>query len=189
MEYYIGQIQSFAFAFPPKGWALCQGQILPLAQNQALYSLLGTTCGGDGQKTFGLPNLQGRAIVGTGQGSGLSNYTFGEQAGAETVTLLTANLPMHAHTLTPGSGIQVSNTGADLDVPTAGSALASGMDNGGNLISQYNSETPNIVLNTGGGSQTNPISLNGGSQPLPIRQPFAVINYSIALTGVYPSRG
>jgi len=187
MECYIGQIQSFAFSFAPKGWALCQGQILQINQNQALYSLLGVTCGGDGRVSFGLPNLQGRAIVGTWQGNGLSNYVFGAQSGTENVTLLTANLPQHTHTLTPGKGIQVTNTGAGLDVPIAGSVLASSFDSGGNPMAQYNSATPNIILNTGGGA--NPISANGGSQPLPILQPFAVINYSIALTGIYPSRG
>ena len=187
MECYIGQIQSFAFSYAPKGWALCQGQLLPVNQNQALFSLLGTTCGGDGKVSFGLPNLQGRGIVGTGQGNGLSNYVFGAQYGTENVTLLTANLPIHTHTLTPGKGIEVTNTGAGLDVPTAGSVLASANDGGGDAITQYNSATPNIVLNTGAGAS--PISPNGGSQPLPILQPFTVINYSIALTGIYPSRG
>jgi len=187
MECYIGQIQSFAFSYAPKGWALCQGQLLQINQNQALFSLLSNSCGGDGRVTFGLPNLQGRAIVGTGEGPGLSNYVFGAQSGTENVTLVTANLPQHTHTLIPGSGIEVTNSSAGLDVPTSGSALASATDNGGAAMSQYNSSVPNILLNTGAGAT--PILPNGGSQPLPIMQPFIVINYSIALTGIYPSRG
>src|ERR1700755_2648639 len=98
-EPFLGQIQQFGFNFAPRGWAFCNGQLMSIAQNSALFSLLGTMYGGDGVTTFGLPDMRGRASLHFGQGNGLSNYTQGQQAGVESVTLITAQMPMHNHTL------------------------------------------------------------------------------------------
>src|ERR1700761_7227602 len=103
---FLGEIEIFGFNFAPQGWAQCNGQLLSVKQNNALFSLLGTQFGGDGQSTFGLPNLQGQIPVGQGQGPGLSRYTMGETSGTETVTLLLSEMPSHTHTLPvdPGDG-------------------------------------------------------------------------------------
>src|SRR5215211_4319727 len=103
-EPFIGQIMLVPYNFAPRGWAFCAGQILPIAQNTALFSLLGTTFGGNGQTTFALPDLRGRAPIGQGQGPGLSNISLGEAAGTETVTLLSTNMPAHSHTVTCDGG-------------------------------------------------------------------------------------
>src|ERR1041385_5952172 len=97
-EPFLGQVEIYAFDFPPKGWAVCAGQLLPINQNQALFALLGTTYGGNGQTTFALPNLQGRVPIGIGLGAGLQNYVIGDAGGVESVTLAAANLPAHTHT-------------------------------------------------------------------------------------------
>src|SRR5262247_1539362 len=111
-EPFLGQIQPFGFNFAPTGWATCDGQILSIAQNTALFSLLGTTFGGNGQTTFGLPDLRGRVPIGQGQGPGLANYTLGQTGGQETVTLITSQMPQHTHSL-----VGVTEAG-DTNVPT-----------------------------------------------------------------------
>lgn len=174
MEPFIGQIYLLGFNFPPRGFALCQGQILSIAQNTALFSLLGTMYGGNGQTTFALPDLRGRVPVGMGQGPGLPNYTQGEAAGSPTTTLLITNMPAHNHT----SAIPVSSGNATSDEP-AGQLLAT---TGGNSYA---------APGTAGGSYGNgavPTSIAGGSQPFSIMNPYLVLNYSIALQGVFPSR-
>src|SRR3546814_1398233 len=103
MEPFLGQIMMVGFNFAPRGWALCQGQLLPISQNQALFSLLGTTYGGDGRTTFALPDLRGRCAIGMGQGPGLANYTQGEMAGQENVTLISTQMPQHTHSLAASS--------------------------------------------------------------------------------------
>src|SRR5262247_1390063 len=100
---FLGEIKMCAFDFPPRSWALCNGQVLPINQNQALFSILGTTYGGNGQTTFALPDLRGRAPIGSGQGPGLSNVDLGEMSGSQTVTLLVTNMPPHAHAYTPAA--------------------------------------------------------------------------------------
>ena len=121
-EPFIGQIIQGGWNFAPRGYAFCNGQLLSIAQNTALFSLLGTTFGGNGTQNFGLPNLQGRVMVGWGNGAGLSPYVIGQTAGTETVTLSTPNLPAHTHQL------NVASVKATLQVPVAGSVLARGTD-------------------------------------------------------------
>lgn len=168
-EPFLGQIKVFAFNFAPKGHALCNGQIMAINTNQALYSLLGTTYGGDGRTTFGLPNLQGRVPLHFGQGNGLSNYTLGQSGGQENHTLTMAEMPQHNH-LPVSSG-----NNADQAYPP------------NNLWANAGSAAGFIAS---GGSIMNPQSIAnaGNNQPHNNMSPYLVINYSIALQGIFPSR-
>ena len=169
-EPYLGSIAMFAGNFAPRGWALCGGQLLPIAQNAALFSILGTTFGGDGRTNFALPDLRGRGPVGAGQGAGLSNIVLGEMAGAESVTLQVSNMPAHTHS------IGCDNTGA-------GSTAPSGMVPGSDSKSAiYSSKPPNATMNA------HAVGATGGSQPFSVRDPYLGINFIIALEGIYPSR-
>ena len=167
---FIGEIRLFPYNFAPRGWAFCNGQILPIAQNTALFSLLGTTYGGNGQTTFALPDLRGRVANGSGQGPGLQNYSLGQVAGEESVTLLTTQLPAHTHPFTPP---------CNTDDPSAGSPKNNFPATVGNPI--Y-ATTTNATMGAGttGGS--------GGSQPHDNLQPYLTLNYCIALQGIFPSR-
>jgi microcystin-dependent protein len=170
---FVAEIRIFPFNFAPKGWAFCNGQILPISQNTALFSLLGTTYGGDGKSTFALPNLQGNAPMHPGQGQGLSLRDLGEIGGAENVTLLVSEIPLHPHTM------QAFATPADLKEPQAGAVLTR-TQNG----ALYNTTISNIV-------QMAPQALTpaGGSQPHNNMQPYLTLNFCIALQGVFPPRG
>ena len=169
--------------FAPNGWAFCAGQILPISQNAALFSLLGTTYGGDGVTTFALPNFQGRVPVGAGNGAGLSPYALGQMSGSENVTLTINQIPAHAHVLS----IQVSNAQATVSTPSStANVLAAPYDAANfNPIAGYNNATPNTALNVGAATTGN----TGGNLPLPILQPYLAVNYIIALQGIFPSRG
>ncbi len=175
----LGEIRQFGFNFAPRGWALCRGQLMSIAQNSALFSLLGTIYGGDGQVTFALPDLQGRVAFTFGQGPGLSNHVIGERAGTETQTLLITQLPAHIHSLNGGRvSIPASAEDANQD-EASGHYLANGNFYHANADAVY-----------GGG----PIPLSGttdiagGSQPHSLMQPYLVTNFCIALEGIYPSR-
>jgi microcystin-dependent protein len=188
---YIGQVQAFSFSFAPRGWALCQGQLLPINQNQALFALLGTFYGGNGTTNFALPNLQGRAVRGYGSGPGLSACNMGQVSGTENVTLLVSNLPPHNHNLvvTPGSGPKASaSDGASPDPSATNNVIGQLNDPGFSALNNfYNNDTaPAIPLNTGSGAPS--LSSSGSSQPVNIMQPYIAINYSIALVGIFPSR-
>jgi microcystin-dependent protein len=166
-EPFLGQIQQFGFNFAPRGWAFCNGQLMSIAQNTALFSLLGTMYGGDGVSTFGLPDMRSRTSLHFGQGNGLSNYTQGQVGGVEGVTLITGQMPSHNHSLNASSGAKFNNVPAGnhlggADIYTA-SALDSVMD-------------PLSIGNT------------GGNQPHENRQPYLVINWCISLEGIFPSR-
>lgn len=182
MDVFLGEIRLMAFAFPPKGWALCDGQLLPINQNAALFSLLGTRYGGNGQTTFGLPDLRGRVASSMGAGPGLSNYVVGQTAGSETVTLTLANLPAHTH--------QVYATTAPASAGTAGSqpssnatlAVASLTANGATVPVNRYAATPNTTM------ASTVLEATGGSQPHSNVQPFLVMSYCIATTGIFPSR-
>jgi microcystin-dependent protein len=167
---FVAEIRIFAGNFPPKGWAFCNGQILPISQNTALFSLLGTTYGGNGQSTFALPNLQGSAAMHPGQGPGLSQRFLGEQAGTQSVTLLTTEMPIHNHNALPKSSLSNSQT-------PAGQAWA-----GSTLAKQYTSTAPNVTMNV------QAIGITGSSFPHNNLQPYLVLNFIIALQGVYPPR-
>lgn len=171
MEPFLGMIAIFGFNFAPRGWALCNGQLLSIAQNTALYSLLGTTYGGDGISTFALPDLRGRVPLHAGQGPGLSNYILGELSGSQTVTLLNNNMPVHNHSL-----MAVSEAG-DTSAP-AGAFLS----NSGALDREYKTSGTPVSMNA------TAIGTSGGSQPFSIMQPYLVLNYCIALEGIFPSR-
>ena len=181
MEGYIAEIRMFAGNFAPRGWAFCAGQLLSIAQNTALFSLVGTTYGGNGQTTFGLPDFRGRVAVGTGAGPGLSSIDLGEAAGAETTTLTTLNMPAHVHsfstTATPACNTGAGNADSPLGNILAGSATdenyaAPGTANG--------TMAPITVAgNTG---------IAGSNQPFSNRQPYLGMNYIICLEGIYPSR-
>jgi microcystin-dependent protein len=174
---YLGAIFLFAGNFAPRGFALCQGQTLPIAQNTALFSILGTTYGGNGQTTFNLPDLRGRAPIGTGQGPSLSNIDLGQAAGTENVSLIGSNLPPHNHPLS------VSNAAATASDPT-GKVPA--------VVNDGGVPTANTYLgyaNAGtGAAAASAIGLTGNSTPVAIRNPYLGLNYIIATQGVYPSR-
>jgi microcystin-dependent protein len=171
MDPLLASIILFAGNFAPRGYYLCQGQILSIASNTALFSLLGTTYGGNGVTTFALPDLRGRVPVGQGQGPGLSSYELGEVSGTENTTLLVTNLPQHSHAL-----IATSEAGSTSD-PT-GAFLG----NTGALDREYNASGTHVQMNAAA------IGLSGGSQPFNNLQPFVVLNYIIAAEGVFPSR-
>lgn len=178
MDQFLGEIRLLPFNFAPRDWALCQGQLLPIAQNTALFSLLGTQYGGNGVTTFALPDLRGRAAVGMGQGPGLSNYPVGTQAGTENVTLISTEIPAHTHT--------ISNASVPVN---AGAATATSPAS--NFFAKVSPEA------YGPGTANGPMAANllngptagaGGSQPHENRQPFLVLNYCIALQGEFPQR-
>jgi microcystin-dependent protein len=165
---FIAEIRIMGFGFPPRSWATCQGQLLPINQNQALFSLLGTTYGGNGTTTFQLPDLRGRAPVHAGQGPGLSNISLGQISGQENVTLLTTQLPSHSHTASASSA-----------APSVGSPANNAWATGGSAS----------YASTGGASMSaTALSTTGGSQPHPNIQPSLVVNFCIALVGIFPSR-
>lgn len=167
---YLGEIRYVAFNFAPKGWALCNGQLLPIAENTALYNLLGTTFGGDGQTTFALPNMQGRVPVGTGNGVGLSPRVLGEQGGQESVALTVAQMPAHRHSL------NASNAAASSKGP-AGNVLAATSS-----TAIYTNQAPDVTL------QAASVNIRGQSQPHENMQPFLGMTCIIALQGIYPSQ-
>jgi microcystin-dependent protein len=176
MEGTIGEIRLFAGTFAPQSWLLCQGQLISISANQALYSILGTTYGGDGVQTFGLPNFAGRLATGSGQGPGLSNYVPGEMAGSEQVTILTSQLPAHIHSMRGNIQVGGASDGAMPEgtfPATAGSDIYAEAPNGGMMAA-------GIVSGT--------TSVTGSSQPLSIIQPYLAINVIICTEGVYPSR-
>lgn len=166
----MGQISMFAGTFAPRGWLFCHGQLLPIAQYNALFSIIGTTYGGDGRITFALPDLRGRVPVGQGQGPGLSPRDLGETSGNENVTLTISNMPAHTHQLNASTAVGTSN------VPT-GNVLA----NTSVLDKEYNG-SPNTAMNNAS------IGISGSNAPVTIMQPFQTFNFIIATEGVYPSR-
>ena len=167
----LGEIRMFAGNFAPTGWAFCQGQLLPIAQNQALFSLLGTTYGGDGRTTFALPDLRGRVPVGFGQGPGLSNRVIGEQFGSELVTLNINQMPSHNHT------VNAVTTEGNLNLPT--NSLPA---NTKALDKEYSDANANTTMKA---TMVNP---TGGNQPFGVTQPSLGVNFIIALQGIYPTR-
>jgi microcystin-dependent protein len=179
MEGVIAQILLFAGTFAPKNWAYCQGQIIAIQTNTALFSLLGTTYGGNGTTTFALPDLRGRVAIGAGQGPGLSIYDLGQVGGTEQVTLTTANMPAHNHPATGTVSVGVTNVAANSDDPD-GSLLTTT----GNPF--YASGVP--VGHLAGTSATVQVGIAGQSAPVGIMPPYLALNYVICLYGIYPSR-
>lgn len=177
MEQFIGEIRAFPFSFAPKDWALCNGQLLAISSNTALFAILGTTYGGNGTTTFGLPDLQGRVVVGAGQGPGLSPWDLGEMAGEDSVTLLSPQMPAHSHQVTG-----MNNPGTQ-PAPGDTAYLSRDIRTGSGLI-QY--------MQTGGVPATsmapNTLGSSGNTMPHDNQQPFQVLNYCIAMRGIFPAR-
>lgn len=186
MEPFVGEIRLVGFNFAPRGWALCQGQLLSIASNTTLFSLLGNTYGGDGRTTFALPDLRGRTPVGTGEGPGLPNITQGEVFGSESVTLTLAQLPPHS----PQVGVQVcipavSASENTTPAPSASSHLGP-ITAAGRSGDLYTEDTPDTTLAPFNAEVS--VEPVGGGQPVAIRNPSLGLNYAIALEGIYPSR-
>jgi len=179
MDPFLAEIVMFGGNFAPRGWAFCDGQLLPISQYSALFSILGTTYGGDGRTTFGLPDLRGRNAVHPGNGPGLSSYRLGERGGREYVVLNQTNLPSHTHTMTHTLTVRAdAGAGATTDDPT--NAFVA---NDGNF--QFN---PAADANMGPLAGTITALPSGGNQSFNILNPFLCVNYIIALQGVFPSR-
>ena len=169
---FVAEIRIMGFNFAPRGWAFCNGQILPISQNTALFSLLGTMYGGDGKSTFALPDLQGRAPMFWGQGPGLSLRDLGESQGSETVTLLTTEIPMHNHTMKINSSV-VGNS----NLP------------GGNVFAKSGNPEASVYSTTNPSVKGGELSVTGGNLPHNNMQPYLVMNFVIAMQGVFPPRG
>lgn len=183
MEAFIGTVMLWGPNFAPRGWAFCQGQLMSISQNTALFSLLGTTYGGNGQTTFALPNLQGRVPVGAGQSPGTSTYVLGESAGTESVALTSAQMPQHSHTLAASNTDSASLTQAPAAGWTLGAAASvTGRPPVATPVQMYNASNISQPV------QSAPTSVAGGGTPVPVIQPFQVLNYIICLEGIFPSR-
>jgi microcystin-dependent protein len=172
MDPFVAEIRIFGFAFAPRGWAFCNGQLLPISQNTALFSLLGTSYGGDGIRIFALPDMQGNAPMHPGQGPGLSLYDLGEMGGSETVTLLQSEIPSHSHTVRA-----VGADPGDLQAPTPARAIA----RSGNGFAYVPSP-----MNANFASET--LAPTGGDQPHNNMMPYLTMNFCMALQGVFPPR-
>jgi microcystin-dependent protein len=169
-EPFVGQIQYFPYNFAPRNWSYCNGQLLPISQNTALFSLLGTTFGGDGRTSFGLPDMRGRTPVHPGSGAGLPTYQWGQRGGTETVTLTLQQLPSHNHTL------RATNALGNSTNPSGNTLARDGRDE------TYENVSPNVDMHA------NAIASSGGGQPHENMPPYLALNCNIALTGIYPSR-
>lgn len=167
---FVSEIRIFSFNFAPKGWAFCNGQILPISQNTALFSLLGTTYGGNGASNFALPDMQGRTPMHPGQGPGLSLHDLGEMGGSETVTLLESEIPSHSHTLSVASLNSQSTTPVNNSLGR------------GNPVRVYTSGSPATVMGA------NSIATAGGGLPHNNMMPYLTMSFCIALQGVFPAR-
>lgn len=167
---YVGEIRMFAGNFAPAGWMFCDGQLLPISENETLFQLIGTTYGGDGESTFALPNLQSRVPIHMGNGPDGTTYQLAEMAGTETVTLTTQQIPIHNHALTASTAAGAVNSPANQVIAASPSILV------------FIQDTPDSTLNL-----ANSVTPAGGSQPHENCQPFLCINYIISLFGIFPS--
>jgi len=169
---FLGEIRMVGFNFAPQGWALCNGQLLPISQNAALFGIIGTFYGGNGTSNFALPNLQSRVAIHQGQGAGLSYYVVGQTGGLESVALQYDQMPIHNHSVgaVSAGGNQASPSGNYPAIESTGTSL------------NYSNSTPNASLNAA------TIGNAGGTTPVPVIQPYLCVNFIIALTGIFPSR-
>jgi len=171
-EQYLGEIRMTGFNFAPQGWMLCNGQLLPISQYAALFSLIGTYYGGDGRSTFALPDLRGRVPVHQGQGAGLSPYVMCENAGVESVQLAPGQMPSHSHLVNAvaAGGNSASPSGSLPAIESTGTSL------------DYSTAAAGVQMSA------SMISAAGGTTPVPVMQPYLCVNFIIALTGIFPSR-
>ncbi|MCI4590585.1 tail fiber protein [Sphingobium sp. BYY-5] len=170
-EPFLGQLTLFPYTFCPRGWTEANGQLLPIAQNTALFSLIGTTYGGNGQTTFALPDLRGRAPIHVGTGPGLSSYTLGQVGGAEQTTITVNNMPPHNHSIS-ATNMQANKGGPGGKLLAADSSLNKYSD----------TPAPNVAMNP------QMVGTSGGGQPISIRDPYLAMRWCIALEGIFPSR-
>jgi len=192
MEVFLAMIAYFGFNWTPDGWALCNGQTLSVIQNQALFSLMGVIYSGDGQSTFGLPDLRGRVVLGQGISSVVphTNYTMGNTTtGVEALSLTTAQMPAHNHAaqLTNASATIKANSGVgSASTPSSRAAVLAGTSN----VPMYTATAPDIILNVGNGAVagTVTVAVNGNSSAVSVMQPYCVLNACIATQGLYPMR-
>ena len=200
---FLGEIRMVGFNFAPRGWAFCDGQLMSLSQNTALFALLGTLYGGNGQTSFGLPDLRGRSPVGMGQGPGLGGIGQGEMGGAENVSLQASQMPAHIHGV-PATSVTVSVSGpVSMPVSTDTAAVASPANavpaastSSGRPFPMYNASSSgnatlapfNVALNGVGSTVVTETAVAGGGQPLPVRNPYLGVNFVIAVEGIFPSR-
>jgi len=189
-DQFLGEIRMVGFSFPPNGWALCNGQLLPISQYSALFALLGTTFGGDGIQTFALPDLQGRSPVGMGNGLGLTPIVQGEKSGVENTTILQTQMPMHTHVATATTAFSVAGTASNQQVtPSATNSVLGASGTGGPTAAAiWSDKVTNPVTLTNPNSVAVTNAMAGNNQPLPIRNPFLGTNFIIALEGIFPSR-
>jgi microcystin-dependent protein len=180
IEPYLGNVTVFAGNFAPRAWMFCQGQLLAIAAYDALFALIGTTYGGDGQTTFALPDLRSRIAIHAGQGTGLSMYTLGEMAGTENTTLLSLNMPTHSHSVLTFSVKQPASTAttSGISVPTNAYPASGTM--------QFANSTDGNAMGSYSSIGTTPIA--GSNQPVSILQPYLAMNFIIAVEGIFPSR-
>ena len=174
-DQFVAEVRIFPFNFPPTGWAFCDGQLLPISQNTALFSLLGTTYGGDGKSTFALPDMQGNVPIHPGQGPGLSLYDLGQTGGVETVTLLQSEMPAHAH------GVGMAKNALGDSITPANSVWATAAAGRG-AAALYAPPAPTGTVNP------NSLSPSGGGLPHNNMQPYLTLNFCIALQGIFPPR-
>jgi microcystin-dependent protein len=176
---FVAEIRIFACNFAPRGWAFCNGQLMPISQNTALFSLLGTFYGGDGKSTFALPDLEGSVPIQQGQGPGLSDYVLGEQLCSETVTLIQTEMPAHGHSVnvTTSNGTVTAASGNQM-----GKGLTGGIQNPTNA-KYYSTAAPNSFFNP-----MTALSIAGSSFPHNNLMPYLVLNFCIALQGIFPAR-
>lgn len=179
-DQYVGEIRIMAFQFAPRGWAKCEGQVLPISQNTALFSLLGTFYGGDGRTTFALPNFQGTVPISQGQSPGTSNYSVGQRAGSQNVTLLQSEIPRHNHgfTVTTTVGTASASSGNQLAKGQVGNPIT-----GATQIRVYSQGNPDVLMSP------TVIQLSGGNLPHNNMMPYMALNFCIALQGIFPPRG
>jgi microcystin-dependent protein len=174
MEPLLGQVMLFAGTFAPVGWMLCQGQLLPISEYEALFTILGTTYGGDGVSTFALPNLSGRVAVSAGTGPGLSNWALGQVGGSESSTMTTQNMPSHLHTLLGSNQSGEATSPQNASLAAFGTSLPP--------AGPYTSGAANTTLSA------QSIGATGSGAPFSVIQPSLALNYIIAVEGIYPSR-
>lgn len=182
-DQFLAEIRIFPFNFPPTGWAFCNGQLMPISQNTALFALLGTTYGGDGKSTFALPNMLDNAPMQPGQGQGLSLRDLGEMSGAESITLLQSEIPVHTHTFNASNNDANPDSASPVGQLPAKAIWDTGSDAG--VIAMY---TPNSPAPALGNMAFQALSPAGGGLPHNNMQPYLTLNFCIALQGIFPQR-
>jgi len=182
-EPFIGEIKLLGFNFAPKSYALCNGATLAISTNTALYSLIGTTFGGNGTTTFNLPDLRGRSSVGQGLGPGLSNYLMGQAGGVESINITPGQMPMHNHGAN-GIVVKLPVGTSNADSNAANNYIADATTGMGDFFG----DSPSPTLTLGAATVSGVTGMAGSNAPVPVLQPYLAINYSIATSGIYPSR-